>query len=199
MKKQLTVMATLLILITGGLLLSRCSGSGSEKKPQYGGYDSQAKWGEHLVTAGGCGDCHTPKKMTPMGPVDDSSLLLSGHPAQQPLPDIDRSKAESKGVVVTQTLTSWIGPWGVSYSANLTSDASGIGGWQEEQFIRALREGLLKGLVGTRPLLPPMPWQSLRNFTDDELKAIFAYLKSTKPIDNIVPSYQPPVMPPPKG
>ena len=83
MKKQLTVMATLLILITGGLFLSRCSGSGSEKKPQYGGYDSQVKWGEHLVAINGCGHCHTPKKMTPMGQEDDSSLLLSGHPAKQ--------------------------------------------------------------------------------------------------------------------
>jgi hypothetical protein len=38
-----------------------------------------------------------------------------------------------------------------------------------------------------------MPWQMYRNFSDEELKAIFAYLKSTKPISNIVPAPKPPV------
>ena len=53
---------------------------------KYGGYVSPEKWGEHLVTISGCNDCHTPKKMTAQGPVLDSSLLLSGHPAQMPPP-----------------------------------------------------------------------------------------------------------------
>ncbi|HUS03170.1 MAG TPA: hypothetical protein VMY77_15635 [Chitinophagaceae bacterium] len=159
-----------------------------------GGYESQAKWGEHLVMIGACGDCHTPKKMGPHGPEEDSSLLLSGHPAKMPPPDVDRKEMESKGMVVTQTLTSWVGPWGISYTANLTSDDSGIGTWNEDQFIYAIRNGKLKGLPGSRDLLPPMPWQAIRNHTDDELKAIFAYLKSTKPINNIVPPPAPPVV-----
>ena len=46
----------------------------------YGGYESQVKYGEHLVLIAGCNDCHTPKKMTPTGPEADLSLLLSGHP-----------------------------------------------------------------------------------------------------------------------
>ena len=41
-------------------------------------------------------------------------------------------------------------------------------------------------------LLPPMPWPSIKHFSDDELKAIFAYLKSVKPISNAVPAYMPP-------
>jgi hypothetical protein len=80
-----------------------------------------------LVTIGACHDCHTPKKMTPNGPDLDSSLLLSGHPAQSPPLDVDRKEIESKGLAVTGDLTEWIGPWGISYTANLTSDASGIG------------------------------------------------------------------------
>ena len=53
-------------------------------KPNYGGYESQVKWGEHLVTICGCNDCHTPKKMGPNGPELDMSLMLSGHPSQTP-------------------------------------------------------------------------------------------------------------------
>jgi hypothetical protein len=159
-----------------------------------GGFESQVKWGEHLVMSIGCGDCHTPKKMGPMGPEDDSTLLLSGHPAKMPPPDVDRKAMESKGLVITNDLTAWVGPWGISYSANLTSDETGIGTWNEDQFLFAIRNGKQKGLAGSRMLLPPMPWQSLRNLTDDELKAIFSYLKSTKPVSNMVPPLALPVV-----
>lgn len=165
----------------------------SSQKADFGGYESQEKWGEHLVTIASCHDCHTPKKMTDHGLVIDSSLLLSGHPAQMPPPDVDRKEIESKGLVVSNTLTAWVGPWGISYTANLTSDASGIGGWQETNFITAIREGKFKGISSARPLLPPMPWEMYRHMTDDELKAIFAYLKTTEPIRNIVPAPQPPL------
>src|SRR5437868_2780920 len=60
----------------------------------YGGFESQVKWGEHLVGMGHCNDCHTPKKMTAMGPDNDSSLLLSGHPAAMPAPVVDRKEFE---------------------------------------------------------------------------------------------------------
>ena len=190
---------TTCIFISAVILLTQCT---DEKKDdnnnivpagtEFGGYGSQVKWGEHLVLTGGCGDCHTPKKMTDQGPVDDSSLLLSGHPAQLPIPPVDRVDLQTKGVFATQTLTSWVGPWGVSFSANITSDSTGIGTWNEEQFIYALRNGIYKGLAGSRPLLPPMPWHSIRNFSDDELKAIFAYLKNIKPIKNTVPTFMPP-------
>jgi len=160
---------------------------------KFNGYESQAKWGEHLVTLGGCNDCHTPKKMGPQGPEDDSSLSLSGHPAQMPPPDIDRKMVEAKHFGVTTTQTVWVGPWGISYAANLTSDSTGIGNWKEEQFIKCIREGKWMGLDNTRPLLPPMPWRNMRLMTDDELKAIFAYLKSTKPVHNNIPVAAPPL------
>ena len=161
-----------------------------------GGYESQVKWGEHLVRSIGCGDCHTPKKMGAHGPEDDSTLLLSGHPSKMPPPDVDRKAIESKGLAVTNDLTSWVGPWGISYADNLTSDTTGIGMWSEDQFIYSLRNGKYKGLANSRPLMPPMPWQSLRNLTDNELKAIFTYLKSTPPIENVVSAYTPPVSSP---
>ena len=69
---------------------------------------------------------------------------------------------------------------GISYTANLTSDATGIGNWKEQQFMYAIREGKFKGLAGSRTLLPPMPWEMYRHMTDGELKAIFAYLKTTR-------------------
>jgi hypothetical protein len=192
----------LLGCILNVLLFSRCDQKSAENqtpqsespKPDFAGFESQAKWGEHLVTVSACHDCHSPKKMTGHGPEIDSALLLSGHPAQLPPPDVNRKDLESKGLVTTSDLTSWIGPWGISFAANLTSDATGTGNWKEEQFMYAIREGKFKGLAGSRSLLPPMPWQMYRNMTDDELKAIFAYLKTTKPINNVVPPPVPPVL-----
>ena len=156
-------------------------------------FENQVKYGEHLVTIGGCADCHTPKKMSPQGPVPDMDLAYSGHPSQMPIPDIDRKMAETKGLGVTNTLTAWVGPWGVSYAANLTPDSTGIGNWKEEQFIYAIRNAKHKGLAEARPILPPMPVETLKLMSDEELKAIFAYLKSVKPVHNVVPEALPPV------
>ena len=94
--------------------------------------------------------------------------------------------------LMSMDLTAAVGPWGTSFAANLTSDATGIGNWTEEQFERALRHGLYKGLEGSRPLLPPMPWQNLVNMKPEDMKAVFAYLKSTKPVENVVPAPIPP-------
>jgi hypothetical protein len=162
------------------------------KKETFGGFATAELYGEHLVTICGCNDCHTPKKMTERGPEPDSSLWLSGHPSAMPAPAVDRADMAKRGLGVTDFLTAWVGPWGTTYAPNLTSDETGIGMWSEQQFITCIREGKLKGL--SRPLLPPMPWQFYKAMTDGELKAIFAYLKSTKPIKNIAPAYEPPTM-----
>lgn len=149
--------------------------------------DSQVKRGAYLVSIMGCNDCHTPKKMGPQGPEFDTDRLLSGHPADMPLAKFDTGTAKN-WILFNQILTNYVGPWGISYSANLTPDSTGIGGWTEQQFIKAIREGKYKGLDNTRPLLPPMPWQEYRNATDEDLRAVFAYLKSNKPIRNVVPT-----------
>ena len=164
-------------------------------KPSFGSFDSQVKWGEHLVKVGGCNDCHTPKKMGPNGPENDMSLMLSGHPAQMPPADFDKNEAAKKGLIVTQSFTSWTGPWGITYAVNLTSDATGIGGWKEEQFVKCLHEKKWMGLDGTRPLMPPMSMMPATEMSDDELKAIFAYLKSTPPVKNLAPEAS--LLPPP--
>jgi len=163
----------------------------------YGGFKSEVLWGKHLVILGGCNDCHTPKKMTAMGPVPDMSLMLSGHPTNAPVPTIDRKDIEQKGLAVTNDLTVWVGPWGVSYAANLTPDETGIGNWSADQFIKAIKEGKFKGLDGTRPLLPPMSFVAegiSHEMSDAELEAIFAYLKSINPVHNSVPQPQPPIL-----
>ncbi len=173
-----------------------CSSEGEEAytpEPKYGGYESEIAYGEHLVIIGGCNDCHTPKKMTDQGMVPDESLKLSGHISSMPAPDIDRKMAESKGLSVTNTLTAWVGPWGISYARNLTPDSTGMGAWTLEQFARSLREGKFSGLEGGRMMLPPMPWQEIGQMTDAEISAVYAYLRSIKPIHNVVPNAQPPV------
>jgi hypothetical protein len=186
-----------LIVITLGFLVACQETKAPDESPasttENGGYATQVEWGAHLVQVSGCNDCHTPKIMTDHGPAMDSSRLLSGHPAEMPPPDVDRAEMEAKGYAVTQTLTAWVGPWGISYTGNLTSDITGIGNWEESNFIRAIRKGKLKGLESSRSLLPPMPWQEFAHMTDGELKAIFAFLMTTKPIDNVVPAPSPPV------
>ena len=160
----------------------------NEEIPFYGGFESMEQWGEHIVTIADCNVCHTPKKMTNHGPVLDSTLLLSGHPAEMPKIDSYTDEFAIKGLTMAMDLTEWVGPWGVSYAANLTPDETGTGNWTEEQFMYAIRKGKFKGLPGSRPLLPPMPWETYKFMTDGELKAIFAYLKTVKPIQNIVPA-----------
>jgi hypothetical protein len=164
------------------------------EKPYYGGFETQALWGEHLVTLGGCNDCHTPKKMTERGPEDDSTLFLSGHPEKMPAPDVDRKGMERKGLIVTQDFTAWVGPWGISYSANLTPDETGTGNWTEDQFVYAIKNSITKGLPGSRPMVPPMSLMSVKLMTVEELKAIFAYLRTIKPIKNVSVQPTPPAL-----
>lgn len=156
----------------------------------------QIKRGEYLVNYGGCSDCHTPKLMTPKGPAPDPSRLLSGHPASAPIPPLPPAgiigpAPNQWGAVTNNDLTAWVGPWGTSYAANLTPDvATGLGGWTADQFIKTMRTG--KHLGAGRDLLPPMPWFDIAVLNDRDLKAVFAYLKSIKPIPNQVPQPAPP-------
>jgi hypothetical protein len=153
--------------------------------------DSLIKRGEYLVTIMGCHDCHSSKIMTPHGPAIDTVNMLGGHLAAISLPPIDQ-RQQGPWFMFSPTLTAMVGPWGVSYAANITSDETGIGNWTEGQFFKAIREGKYKGLDNTRPMLPPMPWEMYAKATDLDLRSIFAYLKSTPPVNNVVPSAVPP-------
>lgn len=153
--------------------------------------ESPVTRGAYLVKLGGCTDCHTPKLMTPQGPVDDSSRLFAGHPADVVLPPPNLDPANPWGAA-TAGMTAWTGPWGVSFASNLTPDtATGIGGWSEKEFIQTLRTGKHKG--EGRAILPPMPWQPLSEARDEDLAAIFAYFKSMPAVPNRVPAPLPPV------
>lgn len=143
------------------------------------------KRGKYLTTIGGCNDCHSPKIMTPMGPDIDTTRTLSGHPQDEKLP---ANPVNPEWFMANMDFTAFVGPWGISYAANLTPDDTGIGNWKFEQFVTALRKGKYKGLESSRNLLPPMPWQMYQHFTDEDLKAVFTYLKSLPPIENHVPA-----------
>ena len=179
--------STLAGIISAVFMIAACN---SEKKDD-GTYplitqDSLVKRGAYLVGIMGCNDCHTPRKMTDHGPAFDTDRLLSGHPAGMPVMPFDTGTTKN-WVLFNMSGTAMVGPWGASFAANLTSDDTGIGTWTEEQFKKALKEGKLKGLDGSRPLLPPMPWENYKNIADKDIQAIYAYLKSTKPVENIVP------------
>jgi mono/diheme cytochrome c family protein len=183
----LTPFLTLLFFF---IILTQISCNQNEKKEMT--KEEMQKHGEYLVTLGGCNHCHSPKVFTEMGPVPDTTKLLSGHPAVSKLPPMDTSMVQpGKWILTSGDLTAWVGPWGVSFAANLTPDEpTGIGTWTEEVFIKALRTGKHMGIG--RPILPPMPWPDIAKSTDEDLKAIFAYLKSLPPIRNQVPDPVPP-------
>lgn len=155
--------------------------------------EARVKRGEYLVSFAGCDHCHTPKMMTPNGPALDMSLRLSGHQAGEPFTAGNKKELIKKEFVAVFSpgTTAAAGPWGVSFASNLTPDDTGIGAWTETQFMKAIREGKSKGLEGTRPLLPPMPWKAIGKMSDEDLKAVFAYLKTVKPVKNVVPGPQP--------
>lgn len=150
--------------------------------------------GQYLITIGSCADCHSPKKFTAHGMEVDSTRMYSGHPAGSPLPPIDASALKpGNWVQMGPDITAFVGPWGISYAANLTPDsATGIGAWSEETFIRTLRTGKHLGQENGRPILPPMPWQFVGKMTDEDLKAVYAYLRSLPPVNNRVPAPVPP-------
>ena len=147
--------------------------------------------GKYLVSAMGCGGCHTPKTMDPAGPRSDVSRFLAGHPEGSALGPPPPLASGRWTAVSSWDTTAWAGPWGVSYSANLTPDENtGIGSWSEDTFVRALRTGRHMGV--SRPILPPMPWGAFRNLGDEDLRSIYAYLQTVRPVRNRVPEPLPP-------
>ena len=148
---------------------------------------AQIDRGKMLVIGGGCHDCHTPKKFTDKGPEFDYDRELSGHPQDVTIDAPIKNDPKSPWQVhANGHLTAWTGAWGVSFAANITGDMNtGIGIWTEKMFIDAMRTG--KHMGTSRQILPPMPWNFYGQLPDEELKAILAYLKSTKPIANRVP------------
>lgn len=176
------------VLLLGGAVLLHHSGVLAQAKSTDAKKKAQIERGAYLVTVGGCDDCHSPKVMTPQGPVPDKSKRLSGHPADAKVPDVPAGLFSPEGWagITNGHFTAWAGPWGISFTRNLTPDvATGLGSWTEDIFVKAIRTG--KDMGEGRDILPPMPWQNYAQMTDEDLKAIFAYLHSLPPIENAVP------------
>ncbi|HSA95890.1 MAG TPA: diheme cytochrome c-553 [Acidobacteriota bacterium] len=129
--------------------------------------------------------------MGPAGPAPDTSRTMSGHPQALTMPPApDLPKGPWLGVV-SATFTAWAGPWGTSFTANLTPDhETGLGAWTIRTFVDTIRSGRV--MAKGRKLLPPMPYEALRNLTDDDLASIFAYLHSLPVVANRVPEPVPP-------
>ena len=152
--------------------------------------DEQVARGKYLVTTSGCHDCHTPWVIGPNGPHPDMTRALSGHPADFPLPPAPKPSGPWI-VSASATNTAWSGPWGVSFTANLTPDPeTGLGKWTLKNFKDTIRTGRHMGRG--REILPPMPIPMYKNFVDADLEAIFAYLQSIPPLRNQVPEPLPP-------
>lgn len=151
--------------------------------------------GKYLVSIMGCTDCHTPVTgMGPEGLTYDESRYLAGHPAGMTFEP--PANMGPPWLASTNLLSAWAGPWGISYAANITPDSlTGIGIWTEDVFIKAMRTGRHMGVA--RPILPPMPWNVVALLTDEDIKSVYAYLRTVPAVSNEVP--QPVIAGPPPG
>jgi hypothetical protein len=172
-------------------MLAGCRGEAANNPPAKAPPESEVARGEHLVLVSGCHDCHTPLKLGANGPEPDFSRALSGHPAELEMPPVPELPPGPWNGVMSATNTAWAGPWGVSFTANLTPDPeTGTGKWTRQMFVDTINNGRHMG--AGRPLLPPMPYPMYKNYSADDLGAIFAYLQSLPPIKNAVPAPRPP-------
>ena len=188
MKRNRTTTAVMVVAMAAfsGAML-RAVGSGE----QASGVSAEVKKarverGAYLVGMMGCNDCHTPWKPGPQGPEPDMTRALSGHPQDVVMPPAP----PASGPWIwhgAATNTAFAGPWGVSFTANLTPDKdTGLGAWTEEMFIATMRTARHQGKG--RPILPPMPVKMIGKANDEDLKIIFAYLQSLAPVKNKVPT-----------
>lgn len=120
-------------------------------------------YGKYLVTAASCADCHTP--------IDDRGGRLPG---------MDYAGGMDFHV-----------PGGLVKSANITPDMqTGIGAWTEETFLASFRRFQdYENSINTDEVIPgnfntSMPWRLYAQMSDDDLKAIYAYLQSLEPVNN---------------
>ncbi len=180
--------ATIATLTLSNAASAAAAGTAAAPQPD----PAKVERGRYLVVTAGCNDCHTPLKMGANGPEPDMARLLSGHPQDLVMPPAPSLPPGPWGFAGAATMTAWAGPWGVSFTRNLTPDPeTGIGSWSEQDFLATVRSG--RHLGRGRALLPPMPWQNVAAMTDDDIKAIYAYLRTIPPIVNRVPE---PIAPP---
>lgn len=190
MRKSMIILSAITAVVVGVVACTSKAGNAADATTTTTSPDSASlvKRGDYLVNSMGCDDCHSPKRMGAKGPELIPELRFSGFQQNGKVPPVDTNVVKNGWVLLSPDLTSAVGPWGQSFAANLTSDATGIGNWTEQNFFTAIRHGKSKGIESARDLLPPMPWNVYRNLTDDDLRSIFYYLKTSKPVKNLVPA-----------
>lgn len=123
----------------------------------------KVKYGEYMINVAACADCHTP--MGPQGP-DFSKVFSGGFVFDNPLMKVA--------------------------VANITPDtATGIGAWTEEMFVNKFKSNASDEVVNRKTGRENsfMPWYMYGKMKDEDLKAIYAYLRTVKPISNKVEKY----------
>ena len=135
--------------------------------------------GNYLVNhLGDCIGCHTPRDANNQS---ENSLYLSGVPAKY------------AGVKTgPSSVAGFPGPRGARfYAKNLTPDPeTGIGKWTEDQFVKTFKSGIKPD--GIKYALTPMEWNIYGNMKEEDVRAIYRYLRTIKPISNKVPANIPP-------
>lgn len=133
--------------------------------------DAKRQRGRYLVSIAPCAVCHTA--------IQGGLLLKTSAPL-------------SGGMKI-----SWGNPggFGTVYARNLTPDPeTGLGNWTDEQIKRAIQKGITKD--GRMMHWQAMPWDIFSNFTEADLEAIVAYLRSLPPVRKTIP---PPTLDAPSG
>jgi hypothetical protein len=184
------VTAVILTAVLSTASLGASDTGGVEGQGVAANKSQQVARGKYLVDIMGCHDCHTPMKLGPKGPEPDMARALSGHPKNVAVPPATLPAGYL--ALIGATFTSFTGPWGTSFTRNLTPDKeTGLGDWTVEEFIATMKSGLERGKG--RPVLPPMPVQNLKALSDADIRSLFAYLQSLPAIKNRTPQ---PVEPP---
>lgn len=140
--------------------------------------------GKYLVTAMGCGDCHSPRDSH--GRVIPGKEF-SGHPADAPLPSWEPALlSQHTQAPIGSTRTAFAGRFGISFAANLTPDLeTGIGRLTPLALMQSWRTG--RHWQEDRQGLPPMPVDVFKHLSDADVRAIHAYLMALAPVRNEVP------------
>jgi mono/diheme cytochrome c family protein len=184
------VTAVILTAVLSTASLGASDTGGVEGQGVAANKSQQIARGKYLVDIMGCHDCHTPMKFGPNGPEPDMARALSGHPENVAVPRA--TVPPGYLAMIGASFTSFTGPWGTSFTRNLTSDKeTGLGDWTVDEFIATMKTGRERGKG--RPVLPPMPVQNLKALSDADIRSLFAYLQSLPAIKNRTPQ---PVEPP---
>lgn len=185
MSKRYGVMALVVLSASGVVLVASGPDGPVTRADREQVLTALRQRGAYLWSIANCMECHSPRDAS--GHFIPT-MLMAGHPEKAPLPTWDASMlTENVGSVADPTGTAFAGPWGVSVAPNLTPDKeTGIGAMTPEQMIRSFREG--KHWKEGRPILRPMPVQNYAGMTDDDIRAIHAFLMSLPPVKNAAPA-----------